>query len=243
MSFPKSFSLLAIFGATSVAQAQNAVVPDAPSQIYTTVDAFGNVIRSQAPDAALQANGGTSNVVSSDRNRHGRDGNDRDRDDKIRLNNGYYVPGNYVGGYYNQYPYYGAPAYNNNYYYPAVPTTTVLTRPAQSWATPSTITSIPLGNNYYGGYPAYPYPCSPYPAYPAPVYGYPAPAYGYQAPTYGYPALPYPYGTTTTIYGAGNGTIFSQSQTGGYGFSLGNGGLSVQLGNQRSTSTTTVSRY
>lgn len=214
MSFPKLPLLLGVFATTGLAahaQTQPAPNPQS-SRSLTTVDAAGNVVLSPSANSS----------ISSDRSR-------RNRNDGYRNGGIYYSPP--VVPYYG-YPY--APPVNN-FYYPQVPTTTIIGQTNYSWQKPVTITSIPLGG-YYNGYPA-----PAYPGYPYPVYGYPAPAYGYPA----YPGFPYPgYGNTTTyIYGNAPGTIFSQSQTGGYGVSLGKGGLSVQLGNQRSTSTTTVTRY
>lgn len=247
MSFPKLPLLVGTLAMTTgAAYAQNASTSGAPVQSYTTVDANGNLVRVSVRNPALQSNGiaqkrESGGVTSSDRTRRWREG---DRNDNVRRGTTYYVPA------VPYYPYpYAAPTYNN-YYYPEQPTTTVVSPPHFSWSHPPTITSIPLGTTYYGGYPAPAYPNYPAPAYgyPAPAYGYPAaPTYGYPAPAYGYPAYGYPtypaYGTSTTIIGAGTGSIYSQSQTGGYGFSLGSGGFSVQLGNQRSSTSTTVTGY
>lgn len=238
MSFPKLPILLGVvgaIGATSLvahAQTQNAPATQS-SRSLTTVDAAGNVVLSPSPS-------GASSSVSSDRSR-------RNRNDSYRNGGIYYSP--------PLFPNYGYPYAPpvNNFYYPAQPTTTIIGQTNYSWQKPVTITSIPLGGYYggnYGGYPAPAYPGYPQPGYPypAPGYGFPAGGYGYPAPSYGYPVYGYPtypsYGNTTTyIYGNAPGTIFSQSQNGGYGVSLGRGGLSVQIGNQRSTSTTTVTRY
>ncbi len=248
MSFPKLPLLLGVVGVTALAShAQNTTSPDSSLKTYTAVDAFGNLVRRPTPKvgisapteadlAAAQAVAGGATANASDRTRGGRD----NRNDRIRGGTIYYGPA------VPYYPYpYPAPGINN-YYFPAQPSTTVIGRPNYAWEKPVTITSIPLGTTYYGGYPAPVYPgCPSYPA-PAYGYGYPAPNYGYPAPVYGYsgyPGVPFPYGTTTYIYGSGNGSIYSQSQSGGYGVSLGNGGLSVQFGNRRSSSSTTVTGY
>ncbi len=235
------------------AQAQNAA-PKAPIggaiPNYTAVDAFGNLVRNpgQKPvttEEIARANLRDNDVASFERSRaerkergRNRDGygyNDTNRDrgqNTIISGTTYYVPTVPF------YPYpYPAPAFNNNYYYPQLPTTSVVGQPSFAWQKPVTITSIPLGGGFGGfGAPGYPFPGQGY-GYPAQNYGYPA----YGAPVYpGFPG----YGNTTTfVYGNAPGTIFSQSQTGGYGFSFGRGGFSVQGNNQRSTSSTSVSRY
>ncbi|PQV65046.1 hypothetical protein B1R32_10253 [Abditibacterium utsteinense] len=236
MQFLKLPFLLGALGATTLvgsAQAQTS------SHTSKTVDAAGNVTRtttqtplSNAPSAAAFIAGqgvlGANSTTSSARSYRGRGRGSRD----------YYYPAPPA------YPY-PAPAYNN-YYYPALPSTTEITPRPYNWTVPSTITNIPLGT-YYNGYPAPAYPSYPgYPSYPAAGYGYPAPAYGYPAPAYGYPAYPgVPYPAYGGVYynGVGNGGIYSQSQDSGYGLSVGNGGISVQLGNRRTTSSTTVTRY
>lgn len=182
----------------------------------TNIDSFGNVTRTfpektsvTTGQSAVEAN----STASSARIYRGRGRDSRDR---------FYPPQPI-------YPYPApAPVYNNNYYYPALPSTVELGQRPHKWSIPNTITTIPLGTTYNGystpGYPSYP--------------GYPAPPYGYPAPAYGYPA----YGGTY-YNGVGTGSVYTESQTGGYGLSIGQGRLSVQLGNRRSTTTTTVTQY
>ncbi len=272
MQLFKPFFLLGALAATPVlAHAQTQPSQPESSQTVTTVDAYGNVTRTtiQAPantppillEPIKQAVVGAqiASAAPSARAYPGRRGNSRS-----------YVYSGQSG--YPIYPY-GSPAYNN-YYYPALPSTTEITPRPYNWSIPTTVTNIPLGTTY-NGYPAYPNDPTPSYGYPTQGYGYPAPAYGYPAytypptygyptcgypdygyPTYGYPAYGYPtyryptypgvpYPASGGIYynGVGTGSIYVESQNSGYGLSLGNGGLSVQLGNRRSTSTTTVSRY
>lgn len=269
----QAFKLSFLLGALSVtALAGHAQTQDAQSDI--TVDAAGNVTRTSRTKAdtrdtvasnsvasnSVASNSVASNVAGVEPAKSATATSDRIYRGRGRANNSrgdsriYYYPAQPA------YPYpYPAPAYNN-YYYPALPSTTVVGAEPYKWSIPSTVTNVPLGSTYNGySVPAYPnYPAPAY-GYPAPAYGYPAPAYGYPAygypapaypapayPAYGYPAYPgVPYPAYGGIYynGVGTGSIYSESQTGGYGFSLGNGGLSVQLGNRRSTSTTTVTRY
>lgn len=230
MSLLKLPLLLASIGATTlVASAQKAPASNPANSSFTVVDANGNLIRNTRPrmtPAAEPVAEEATPTASSDRSRRG-----RDRHDTIRSGTTYFVPAPYY-----PYPYpYPAPAYNN-FYFPEQPTTTVIGTTRFPWQRPTTITTIPQGG-YYGGYPV-----PGYPTYPA--YGYPAPGYGYPVPTYGYPGVPYPaYGTTTYVYGNAPGSVYSQSQTGGYGFSIGNGGISIQLGKNRSSSQTTVTHY
>lgn len=211
-----------------------------PSHSYTSVDAYGNVTRTtvQTPlagatsvpglianQAVLGANSTTTSSFSYG-NAYGNRG--RDRDDRYcppaYYPQGYYPPAYYPPAY-PAYPYpYPYPAVSNNYYYPATPYTVPVKERDFNWSHVPTVTVAPTSTYYGGNYPAppaYPY----YPAYPTP---YPYGNYGY------------PYGTTTTIIGSDRGGIYSQSQSSGYGLSVGTGGVSAQVSNNRSSSSTVV---
>lgn len=240
MSFPKIPFLFGVLGATALsAVAQTAPLPAPSPGSLTSVDSFGNMVRVNSNGAGINPGGVGSNSVSSDRTRRG------DRNDFGRGGNRggvrYNVPVN------PYYPYgYPAQSYNNYYFPPQIPTT-IVGSTNYSWQKPITITSI---GGFYSGFPAPVYPAPGYGyGYPAPGYGYPVQGYGHPNQGYGFPNPGYgypggfPYGPSTYIYGNAPGTIYSQSQTGGYGFSVGNGGVSIQLGNRQSSTSTTVTRY
>lgn len=223
-----------------------------PAGGYTSVDAYGNVTRTtvQSPvgqptynttpsmaaalanQAMIRAYGAPNTSLKFNQPNNGYNGNGwRDHRDDDRDDDEYCPPSRpayYPPAYPAPYPYpYAYPT--NNYYYPASPYTIPIGPQKYDWQTPPTITVAPTGN-YAGGYgaPAYPYP---YPAYPTP--------YPYANPYPGYPYY-YPGSTTTIITGSGQGSISTQSSTSGYGLSVGKGGVSANINNRQSSSTTTV---
>jgi hypothetical protein len=223
-------------------QARNA---QTPARSYTSVDAYGNVTRTTAQtpgtnstsvagmiaNQAVRGATATSNTTLGFSNSYGNSYSNS----YGNISNGYCPPGYYQPGYYppaypSAYPY-PYPGVSNNYYYPATPYTIPISPRRYDWEHQATITVAPIGG-YAGGYaaPAYPYP---YPAYPMP-YPY-ANAYPYQ----GYP-YPYAGNTTTIISGTNNAGITTQFRSSGYGLSVGRGGVTGQISNRNTTSSTVV---
>jgi hypothetical protein len=232
------FGLLAAFSLHAGAQTVNrnqvvrsqSVARSAPATV-ATVDAYGNVVRATVRNYNAASIASTPSVggMIAHQGIYG------------PQNSARIAPGYPYGVSSNIYypPSYPYPTVNvdvtNNYYFPEqdqvyrgplLPSIIAQSQPPWTPRTPV----VPS----YGGY----IPAPAYPAYGVPVYGYPTIPYG----AYGYPAPAY--GTTTTyIGGTGYGTVITQSQSNGFGVSVGRGGLSVQLGNRNTTTTTTVTPF
>lgn len=259
MQFPTSARLLGLglaLGALGsarpqTASAQTASAPFGPntlSRTYTVVDAYGNVTRTtvQAPSP--------NNAHVAPRGTFGSSGTAAPSVPVLIARQGVAGSSDLAPSIYGSvYPYNGAYVYCppgspypavpgaviNNYYYPEYPSSGPISPAPFSWAQPSRITNIPLGQTG-AGYASPSYPSYGYPGYAG--YGYPAYPYGnnpYAAYPYGaYPG--YPTGTYFSYNGVGSAGLSTQTQRSSYSASFGRGGVSVNVGQSRSSSSTTV---
>ena len=209
--FPLLLAALTATGLSAGAQS--------PSRSYTSVDAFGNVIR-QTVQTPLAGASSVPGLIAQ----QGILGANTTSSSTAIYGNPYGYNGYHNGGYPPAYGYSYPGTVNNNYYYPAQPSSGPLSPPSYSWEKPTWITNIPIGGGYANNYPnGYGYGYGAPPVYPGYGYGY------------GYPAY-----NGTYYNGAGSGTIITQSQNSGYGVAIGRGGVTGYFDNRNSSSSTVV---
>jgi hypothetical protein len=237
------FILGALVASNAAAHAQFGAPPSSHS--YTTVDPYGNrtttTVQTPLADAksvpGLIAGQGvlgsrtTSSTTLSHRNGYGRPGSNRYR--PTYPNYPYPAPAPYgypaPYAYPSPYPYPYSGGVTNNYYYPQHPYT-IPVGPDMNGRGPSASITVLPSIPSYGPYAAPPL----YPTYPYPGVPYPAPAY---------PSYPYPAYGGSYIFGSGNGSIESRSQSSGYGLSVGKGGIRGGFNNNRTSTSTTITTY